>query len=64
LPRARACSGILAHDGHFMPTGVSRMQSVQIGDPQTEQDTRVAVRGWLTQVCAVCGISPGYPGKL
>jgi hypothetical protein len=37
------------HEGHFIPTGVSRMQLVQIGSPQAAQETRVSRRGWLTQ---------------
>src|SRR6266496_3282689 len=47
-----------------MPTGVSRMQAVQIGLPQAAHDTRVSRRGWFTQCCDDCATEPGYPPKL
>jgi hypothetical protein len=49
LPSARAWSEMREQEGHFIPTGVSRMQSVQIGSPHAAQETRVSRRGWLTQ---------------
>jgi hypothetical protein len=35
-----------AHSGHRIPTGVTVMQSGQIGRPQFEQDTFVVRPGW------------------
>jgi hypothetical protein len=46
-----------------MPTGVSRMQAVQIGWPHAAQDTRVSRRGWWTQCRTVCAMpSKRIPG--
>src|SRR5438477_8224726 len=56
VPRARACSETREQEGHFIPTGVSRMQAVQIGWPHAAQDTRVSRRGWWTQCRTDCAM--------
>jgi hypothetical protein len=38
--------GSLASSGHFMPTSVWRMHSVQIGRPHVAHETRVSLLGW------------------
>ena len=44
--RTTADRGSRAHSGHLKPTGVSTMQSGQIGRPQLEHETRVSRPGW------------------
>jgi hypothetical protein len=44
---ARAPLGSLASSGHFIPTSVDTMHSVQMGRPQVAQETRVSRLGCL-----------------
>jgi hypothetical protein len=56
----RTRKGCRAQLGHLMPTGVSRIHLVQIGESQEEHRTRVPRRGWLMQKSSSSPMKEAY----